>query len=252
MRYKAFHKLTYGLYIIASDYNGKKSGYIANTAFQVTSEPSQIGISCHKENLTEDVIRKSGAFSISVLKRDLDTSVIGLFGFMSGEDIDKFSSVSYKIFSTGAPVVTEASVAWFECRVVREIDLGTHTFFIGEVVGADILSDEPPLTYDYYREKYRMLSPKHSPTYIEKEKLEKEEPLQPEKETGESTGKSSWVEDKKDVTVTARSYTCTICGYTYDPEVGDPTVGIPPGTPFEDLPDDYKCPICNASKDLFR
>ncbi|HOO83845.1 MAG TPA: rubredoxin [Prolixibacteraceae bacterium] len=45
---------------------------------------------------------------------------------------------------------------------------------------------------------------------------------------------------------------CIICGYTYDPEVGDPDKGIPPGTTFEDLPDDYTCPICSAGKDFFK
>ena len=48
------------------------------------------------------------------------------------------------------------------------------------------------------------------------------------------------------------SYTCSICGFEYNPEEGDPALGIPPGTPFEDLPDDYKCPICNAGKDYFK
>lgn len=46
-------------------------------------------------------------------------------------------------------------------------------------------------------------------------------------------------------------YTCTICGYVYDPEQGDPANGIDPGTAFEDLPDSWVCPICGASKDDF-
>jgi len=46
-------------------------------------------------------------------------------------------------------------------------------------------------------------------------------------------------------------YVCTVCGYIYDPEKGDPTQNIPPGTPFEDLPEDWKCPICGAGKNLF-
>lgn len=44
---------------------------------------------------------------------------------------------------------------------------------------------------------------------------------------------------------------CTVCGYLYDPEEGDPESGIPPRTPFEELPSDWVCPICNASKDQF-
>ena len=45
-----------------------------------------------------------------------------------------------------------------------------------------------------------------------------------------------------------QKYECTICGYIYDPEKGDPDAGIPPGTAFEDLPDDYECPVCGAGK----
>jgi len=44
---------------------------------------------------------------------------------------------------------------------------------------------------------------------------------------------------------------CTVCGYIYDPAVGDPTQGVKPKTAFEDLPDDWTCPDCGATKDLF-
>jgi rubredoxin len=47
------------------------------------------------------------------------------------------------------------------------------------------------------------------------------------------------------------SYRCTICGYIYDPEKGDPDGGIEPGTAFEDIPDDWVCPVCGASKEEF-
>ncbi|PIE03259.1 MAG: rubredoxin [Acidobacteria bacterium] len=46
-------------------------------------------------------------------------------------------------------------------------------------------------------------------------------------------------------------YVCTLCGYVYDPEAGDPDSGIAPGTPFEDIPDDWECPICGAAKEDF-
>lgn len=48
-----------------------------------------------------------------------------------------------------------------------------------------------------------------------------------------------------------KKYTCTVCGYTYDPAVGDPDNGIQPGTSFESLPDDWVCPVCGAAKDAF-
>jgi rubredoxin len=46
-------------------------------------------------------------------------------------------------------------------------------------------------------------------------------------------------------------YVCTICGYIYDPANGDPDSGVEPGTSFADLPDDWTCPICGATKDQF-
>ena len=46
-------------------------------------------------------------------------------------------------------------------------------------------------------------------------------------------------------------WVCTNCGYIYDPKLGDPSRGIPPGTPFENLPEDWHCPICYVGKDDF-
>lgn len=48
-----------------------------------------------------------------------------------------------------------------------------------------------------------------------------------------------------------KRYVCTACGYIYDPEVGDPENGVPAGTPFEQLSDDWVCPECGLSKDFF-
>lgn len=48
-----------------------------------------------------------------------------------------------------------------------------------------------------------------------------------------------------------KKYECTVCGYIYDPEVGDPDNGVAPGTPFEKLSDDWKCPLCGVGKGDF-
>ncbi len=48
-----------------------------------------------------------------------------------------------------------------------------------------------------------------------------------------------------------KKYRCSVCGYIYDPENGDPENGVEPGTDFEKVPDDWTCPICGASKDEF-
>jgi flavin reductase (DIM6/NTAB) family NADH-FMN oxidoreductase RutF/rubredoxin len=242
MKLKAFHKLSYGLYLIASEFQGEKTGYIANTVFQVTSTPPQVAISCHKDNASTKVILDSGAFSISVLKREVSMKIIGDFGFMSSSEINKFSGINYLKGTSGSPVVIDSAVAWFDCKVVKSVDLGTHYLVIGEVLDSDIVSDEEPLTYQYYREKYKMFSPKNSPTYIEKSELEDEV-------------QSIIVEEKSNETdVTyfdGKRYICAICGFVYDPDEGDPTMGIAPGTPFEQLPESYRCPICNAEKEYF-
>ncbi len=243
MKYKAFHKLSYGLYVIATEFEGKKAGYIGNTAFQVTSSPAQIAISCHKENATIDGILKSKTFSISVLKKESETSLIGEFGFMSSNDIDKFRNIETITAQSGAPIVLNSSIAWFDCKVVNSVDTGSHILIIGEVLDSDIISEDEPLTYDYYREKYKMLAPKNAPTYVESEKLKKEV-ISENKVQEEPVSK---VEAKSELS----THTCTICGFQYNEEEGDPSMGIAPGTPFAELPEDYKCPICNAGKDYF-
>jgi Rubredoxin len=48
-----------------------------------------------------------------------------------------------------------------------------------------------------------------------------------------------------------KKFECDVCGYTYDPEIGDPKNGIMPGTPFEELPDDWVCPVCGVAKSHF-
>ena len=239
MDYKALHKLSYGLYIVASQFEGRKAGYVANTVFQVTSSPAQLAISCHKKNETTGIILESGVFSVSVLKKELDIKIIGDFGFMSSSDIDKFASVKTSNSVSGAPIVMDESVAWFGCKVVQNLDLGSHILLVGEILDGQILSDEEPLSYAYYREKYKMFSPKNAPTYVDPEHLKVAE--QKEEASTQTVEETQYEE-----------HICIICGFKYNEEEGDPTVGIEPGTRFADLPDDYKCPICNASKDYFR
>jgi flavin reductase (DIM6/NTAB) family NADH-FMN oxidoreductase RutF/rubredoxin len=232
--FKSFYKLSYGLYLICSEFEGKKSGYVGNTGFQVTSSPSTLAISCNKDNFTCSIIQKSRIFSLSVLQKELDINIIGDFGFKSTRDFYKFDKYQFKIGQLGIPVIIDSCIAAFECRVINEVECGSHILFIGEVIESEKLNDEQPLTYDYYHEHYKMLAPKNAPTYIEPKLLkeEKKELITP-----------------KDLST---EYICTICGYTYDPEEGDPASGIPPGTPFEELPEDYACPICRAGKDYFR
>lgn len=226
MNMKAVQKMCYGVYIITSRKNGSINGQIANTAFQITSEPPTIAVSINKQNLTHDYITDSKVFAVSILSKDAPMTLIGMFGFKSGREIDKFKDIQYKTGVTGAPIVLQDTVGYMECEVLSVTDVGTHTIFIGKVVECDILGESDPMTYAYYHQVKGGKSPKTAPTYVKEE---------PEKKKSAGPAK----------------YRCKICGYIYDPAVGDPEGGINPGTSFEDLPDTWTCPICNAPKSEF-
>lgn len=224
---EAFFKISYGLYIVSSKDENKLNGYISNTVFQVTSEPAQFAVCCSKNNYTAELINKSKSFSISILKKDTSPELIGLFGYQSGRDIDKFKNVEYITGNTGVPILTEDTLAWFECRVVKTVDVGTHLLFTAEIIDNDLIDvNGEPLTYSYYREVRKGKAPKNAPTYVK-----------PEEETESSSGSSR--------------YKCLACGYIYDPAAGDPDHNIPAGTGFKDLPEDWTCPVCGADKSSF-
>jgi len=227
MNIEAYFKVTYGLYIVSSAADGKLNGYISNTVFQVTAEPARFAVACSKENFTCDMIARSRVFSISVLQKETRADIIGKFGYRSGKDTDKYSGIKFICGKTGAPILMEETVAWFDCEVIQSIDTGTHILFIGNVVDADLLYPErEALTYTYYREVKKGKAPKNSPTYIDPQKLQKK------------------IQESE-------RYYCTACGYIYDPALGDPENGIPPGTRFEDLPDNWVCPVCGTEKEYF-
>jgi len=224
MNLKALYKLSYGLYVVTSRKGDRLNGQIANTVFQVTSEPPTIAVSINKNNLTWEFIKESRVFAVSVLCQDTPLSFIGHFGFKSGRDIDKLDGINYKIGQTKVPVVIDNAASYLEAKVTGEMDVGTHTIFVGEVVDADVLSEKTYMTYDYYHQVKRGTTPKTAPSYVE---------------------------GKKEIPVKMAKYKCSVCNWVYDPELGDQEGGIAPGTPFEKLPDDWVCPVCGAAKSDF-
>jgi flavin reductase (DIM6/NTAB) family NADH-FMN oxidoreductase RutF len=172
MNLKALHKLGYGLYVVSSRKGDRLNGQIANTVFQITSEPPTIAVSINKNNLTHEFIKESKVLAVSVLSQDTPLSFIGHFGFKSGRDIDKLEGINYKIGETQAPVITDNALAYLEARVTQEVDVGTHTIFIGELVGADVLKEGEPMTYAYYHQVKRGTTPKAAPSYVEEKKIE--------------------------------------------------------------------------------
>jgi len=166
MNLKALQKISSGLYIVCSIQGDKLNGQIVNTVMQVASEPPAIAISINKHNLTHEFIAGSKVFSASILCQDTPMTFIGRFGFRSGRDLDKLEGVDYKTGNTLAPIVTENTVAYLEARVIHEVDVNTHTLFIGELVNADIISEETSMSYDYYHEIKRGKTPVNAPNYI--------------------------------------------------------------------------------------
>jgi flavin reductase (DIM6/NTAB) family NADH-FMN oxidoreductase RutF len=166
MNTKALYNLSYGLYVVASEKQGKLNAQIANTMIQVTSEPPAIAVCINKQNLTHEFITESKVFTASILSQDTPLSFIGHFGFKSGREVDKLKDVNYKLGEAKAPIVLDHSVAYLEARVINQVDVGTHTIFIGELVGADVLGEGEPMTYAYYHQVKRGTTPKTAPSYI--------------------------------------------------------------------------------------
>lgn len=208
----AFHKLSYGVYIISTLDRSRPTGCTANSAMQITSDPATIAISINHANYTNSCIQKTGKFAISILSEDSDPGIIGTFGFQSGKDADKFAAVPYRNVE-GIPVVEDAC-AYVVCEVIDKMETPTHTVFLGKVLDADMLKKGEAMTYAYYHSVIKGKSPKNAPTYI------KEEP---------------------EASTSSPKYVCSVCGYVYDGE-----------TPFEYLPKDWKCPVCKQPKSVFK
>lgn len=162
---QVFTQISYGLYIVTSHLAGKLNGQIVNTVLQVTSDPPRVAVIINKNNLTHEFISKSKVFGASVLDTSTPMTFIGLFGFKSGRNEDKISKAQHVLGSTGAPLVTEHCLSVLEARVIDEVDVGTHTLFVGDVVAADVLRSGEPLTYAYYHTHLKGKSPKTAPTY---------------------------------------------------------------------------------------
>lgn len=237
MDYSTFFKISYGLYIVSSRSGDKLNGHISNTVFQISSDPPLFAIASHKDNLTTRYIDESRVFSVSILQEDISLDFMGPWGFKKGDQVNKFSSVKFITGKTGAPIVLDKCIGFIEFEVEDRIDTGSHILFIGRAIDAQLLQkDATPLTYAYYRSVIKGVSPETAPTFIDKSMLERD-----------IAGQDAPSKDTK----TLKKYRCLVCGYEYNPEEGDPTKNIPPGTPFEELPANWLCPICGVGKKEF-
>lgn len=227
---KSLFKLSYGMCILSSKKDERFNGCIVNTVFQLTPEPPMVAVSVNRQCLTHECITDSKVFTVSILSQETPMPFIGKFGFRSGRDIDKFEQVNYKLGQTGAPIILDNTIAFLEAEVAESIDIASHTLFIAKIVACATLDENSePMTYAYYRNIKHGRTPKTAATYIN---------IEPKQPT--SVG-----------AIKMKKYKCLICGYIYDPAVGDPDNGVEAGSAFENLPNDWVCPECGAAKDEF-
>lgn len=174
----AFFKLSYGLFVLTAREGEKDNGCIINTAQLLTDTPKRITIAVNKQNLTHDMILRTGVFNVSVLTEKVPFKVFQHLGFQSGRDTDKFAGWQGPRSANGLCYLPEYTNALLSGRVISTADYGTHTLFVAEVTEARILSEEPSVTYSYY---FQHIKPKPQP--------------QAEKKKG---------------------FVCKICGYVYE------------------------------------
>ncbi len=202
----ALYKISYGLFVLTAREDGRDNGCIINTAAQLTDKPCRITISVNRQNLTHDMIKRTGVFNVSVLTESAPLELFRNFGFRSGRDADKFAGFKDTARSSnGLLYITKHTNALLSCRVVGMHEYGTHTVFVAEVTESARLSEEPSVTYAYY---HANIKPKPQPK-----------------------------------TSKGRVWVCKVCGFIYDEEKE--------GTPFEQLPDDWVCPLCKHPKTDF-
>lgn len=180
----AMYKISYGLYMLTTTDGERQNGCIVNTVSMITDEPKRIVVFVNKANYSNELLKKTGVFNVSVLTEQTPFEVFKQFGFQSGKDVDKFADKEYPTTENGLKYLAEAN-AVISAKVVDSYDYGTHTLFVAEVTEAKTLSEEKSTTYDYYQSN---IKPKP----------------QEKKEEG---GKEKWV--------------CKVCGYTHEGPLPD-------------------------------
>ncbi len=170
MDHNVLHNLAYGMYIVTSNKGDALNGQIANTVFQITSEPVTIAISINKKNLSHEFIDCGCRFAVSILDEETPLDFIGKFGFKTGRKEDKLKGVNFKKLASGLPVVLEHSICYLEAEVAGKLDCGTHTVFLGRVTGSEMIKPGKPMTYEYYHIVKKGTTPAAAPTFIKGEK----------------------------------------------------------------------------------
>ena len=137
----AMYKITYGLYMLTTTDGEKQNGCIVNTVSMLTDNPKRLVVFVNKANYSEELLRKTGVFNVSVLTESAPFELFKQFGFVSGRDKDKFEGGRYERSENGLYYLPEHANAVLSGKVVDYYDYGTHTLFVAEVTEAKVLND---------------------------------------------------------------------------------------------------------------
>ena len=160
------YSMSYGMYVVGAKADDKVNAQIANTSFQISSNPKVVAVSINKENYTHELISKSGKFSISIVSTMWEMVDIGNFGFRGGREYDKLAKYKYELSSTDVPLISYKTVGGLSLKVVDKIDVHTHTVFFGEVEDAKSFDASLiPMTYAYYHGELKGKEPKNAPLH---------------------------------------------------------------------------------------
>ena len=131
--------------VITVAHNGKKDGLTATATCAVSAEPPQLLVCVNKEAGAHDLIQEEGVFGVNVLARDQEDIAKRFAGIDGADRIDRYSLGVWTKIATGAPIL-EGALASFDCQVAESMTVGTHSIFIGRIVGIKFRAG-PPLIY---------------------------------------------------------------------------------------------------------
>lgn len=158
-------QISYGMYAICVDDDGKPTGCIANAMMQVTSENPIFAISLNKDNYTTEVLKKAKRFSLSIISEETPARTIGALGFFSARDKDKMAGLGFKTLEDGLPILLEKCSGYMLFDVLEFTECDTHYVVLAKVTDAFAGENTAPMTYEYYHKIIKGKASKNAPTF---------------------------------------------------------------------------------------
>ncbi len=142
LRRRVLWKMPSGLYIVGSRAGERRNGMTLNWATQLAFDRKLLGISVEHAAFTHELIAEGQVFSLCLVDRE-DRAIVRKFTKPVEVDLEARTLNGFPFHDgvTGAPILDQA-VAYLDCEVRQALDLGDHTFFVGEIVDADFQHDE--------------------------------------------------------------------------------------------------------------